>query len=670
MGFNVSDVLSDESHYSEFLCVFCRDLADDAHILPCSHVFCRFCLQQWVIQAAKHGDPAEVPTCPSCRQQRISNEADILPLADANPLAARILGRVRCRCPLWAQGCTWRGDYSEVHAHLTNSEEHLGCGGQAATIAGSGGGVYEEKGARDVEMTDAQSVARRKNAEALKAQADTKYSARAYAQAAALYAKAIDLAPDVASYWANRAACAFMERRYGACVDDCERALALDSMLTKAARRKARAQVELSKFDCAAAGLAVALAKAPSESEMPVIVQEARSIAALSQETNLGMRAVRRGDFKAATAAFGRALKTTTAIVVVLGAAVADLGLGRIERALRLTMQALTRNDGAAFRSLACAIRGATLVLQDDGDVETGFALLREALRLDPDDDDAKTALRAAKRCKRDRDLAKSFAHKRDFQAAVEAYGTVLDELGDTRGPRQQPGADADPRQQQYEGAAEIPEPERSTCPRLLPPLSVLAAATPLVAQVRAERANCYLRLGDHAASLRDCAVALYVKDDCIDAHLTRAAALRATGRHDHALADLGALMDRWGHNDVRVRHAYETTAFEARKAKRPDYYVVLGCRKVSTEKEIKAAYYRKSREHHVDRHVQADDATRAEHEAAFKVVGEAFEVLADPSKRALYDEGYDLRAIEERLAAAERATREHAYRSRHHPSR
>lgn len=35
MGFNVVDVLSDESHYSEFLCVFCRDLADDAHVLPC-----------------------------------------------------------------------------------------------------------------------------------------------------------------------------------------------------------------------------------------------------------------------------------------------------------------------------------------------------------------------------------------------------------------------------------------------------------------------------------------------------------------------------------------------------------------------------------------------------------------------------------------------------------
>lgn len=35
MGFNVTDVLSDESHYSEFLCVFCRDLADDAHVLPC-----------------------------------------------------------------------------------------------------------------------------------------------------------------------------------------------------------------------------------------------------------------------------------------------------------------------------------------------------------------------------------------------------------------------------------------------------------------------------------------------------------------------------------------------------------------------------------------------------------------------------------------------------------
>jgi len=639
MGFTVSDVLSDESHYSEFLCPVCRDLADDAYMLPCSHVFCRFCLSQWVGRAAKRGESPEAPTCPSCRTQSSLSASEMRPLFEANPLAARILGRVRVRCPLSAQGCQWLGDYSEVQAHLTNSEEHLGT----------------RRRTEDETMTEAPrpagAASRRENAEALKAQADGKYAARAYEQAAALYSKAIALAPEVATFWANRAACSFMQRRYLECIDDCERALALDAALSKAARRKARAQVELSKFDCAAAGLSVAVAAAPSEREKRALVDEASAIKAIDDETVLGLRALRRGEFKAAVASLSKALKLTSAVVVVLGAALAEVGNGRLDRALRLTSVVLARHDAAAFRALACAVRGASLVLQDDGDgVETGLGLLREALRFDPDDDDAKATLRAAKRCHRDRQTAKTLMLNRDFAAAAAAYGAILDDMdAASAGPR----ASSDDLSLS-DGSAALR--------RLVPPFGLLARASPLVAQIRAERANCALRLGDHASCLRDCARALYVVDDCIDAHLTRAAALRALGRYDDALADLTALIDRWGHHDVRVRHAYETTEFEARKAKRPDYYSVLGCRRVSTDKEIKAAYYRRSKEHHPDRHVNDDPEAKAAHEQAFKLVSEALEILDDPNKRKLYDEGYDKAAIDDRIAAAERAAREHGY--------
>lgn len=611
MGFNISDVLSDESHYSEFVCVVCRDLVDDAHVLPCSHVFCRHCLQQWLVRAAKTSGEAN---CPSCRTQPIGCAQ---PLAEANPLAARILGRVRCRCPLWAQKCDWTGDYSEVQAHLTNSDEHK---------------VQEQP--------------RRETAEALKAQADCKYVARAYAQAAALYSKAIDVAPEVASFWANRGACAFMERRYEACVADCDKALSLDAAMTKAARRKAKAKMELSEFDCAQAELAAALASAVTDKERQAVRDEQGTLTAVVTETTGGVEALCKGDFKAASGSFGRALKTTTAVVVVLGAAVAELGLGHVDRALRLTRQVLTRKDGHAYQSSACAVCGAALVLQDAEDVDNGLALLREALRLDPDCDDAKNALRSAKRLKRSRDDAKSLMTERSFEDAVAAYGSVLDELG--------------------AGSRRVAEPPRGHC-TVLPPLSMLAAATPVTAHVRAERANCYLRLGDHATSLRDCAHALYIKDDCMEAHLTRAAALRAAGRHDQALRDLEDLLNKWGTHDVRIRHAYEYTDFENRKLKRPDYYAVLACRRVATDKEIKTAYYKKSKEHHPDRHVSADTQTRREHEHTFKLVSEALEILDDPTKRKLYDEGYDKAAIEDRVAAAERAARNHSHYGAHH---
>ena len=56
-------------------------------------------------------------------------------------------------------------------------------------------------------------------------------------------------------------------------------------------------------------------------------------------------------------------------------------------------------------------------------------------------------------------------------------------------------------------------------------------------------------------------------------------------------------------------------------------------------------------------------DATPEERAAAeerFKALGEALDILSDPLKKQLYDEGYDKEAIAERVAAAARAAREH----------
>jgi curved DNA-binding protein len=63
------------------------------------------------------------------------------------------------------------------------------------------------------------------------------------------------------------------------------------------------------------------------------------------------------------------------------------------------------------------------------------------------------------------------------------------------------------------------------------------------------------------------------------------------------------------------------------------DYYATLGIERGADEKEIKRAYRRLAREHHPD--VNPDDNQAAER---FRAVSEAYEVLGDPEKRALYD--------------------------------
>jgi curved DNA-binding protein CbpA len=74
---------------------------------------------------------------------------------------------------------------------------------------------------------------------------------------------------------------------------------------------------------------------------------------------------------------------------------------------------------------------------------------------------------------------------------------------------------------------------------------------------------------------------------------------------------------------------------------------------------EIKKRFKIKALEYHPDKNMAAEDLTpeqKKELEEKFKMLGEGLEILCDPQKRKLYDEGYDKAAIEERVAAANRA--------------
>ncbi len=63
------------------------------------------------------------------------------------------------------------------------------------------------------------------------------------------------------------------------------------------------------------------------------------------------------------------------------------------------------------------------------------------------------------------------------------------------------------------------------------------------------------------------------------------------------------------------------------------DYYEIMGVNKDASQDEIKRAYRKLARKYHPDVSKEADA------EARFKEIGEAYEVLKDPEKRAAYDQ-------------------------------
>lgn len=73
------------------------------------------------------------------------------------------------------------------------------------------------------------------------------------------------------------------------------------------------------------------------------------------------------------------------------------------------------------------------------------------------------------------------------------------------------------------------------------------------------------------------------------------------------------------------------------------DLYAVMGVIKGShaTPAEIKSAYKKAALKWHPDRHSGSTEEKKKEAEAKFKEIGDAFELLTDPVKKKLYDQGY-----------------------------
>ena len=94
------------------------------------------------------------------------------------------------------------------------------------------------------------------------------------------------------------------------------------------------------------------------------------------------------------------------------------------------------------------------------------------------------------------------------------------------------------------------------------------------------------------------------------------------------------------------LREKVRVAQLEIKKAKRKNYYEILGVDKGAGESEVKKAYRKKAIQWHPDKHANSTPEEQKQAEATFKDIGEAYGVLSDQQKRKMYEDGADIEEI------------------------
>jgi len=557
-----------ESVLAEFVCAICLNvpLPNEASISTkaCQHVFCGNCLAEWKQKSER---------CPTCNRTTDSTGTrSNLFLKDHCPLGFRVLGRLKVRCSL--KSCPWKGDLSDLDAHLTNSDNHN----------------------KDISTTAS-----------LKDVGNERFAAGHYEEALKMYDKALSTASDDDPIrivlQANRAAAFLKLGKPTKAAEACEKAVKLGSRDVKVFVRWSQALTQVGKFDVAVKVLSEEVA--PKELVPSLLGHYRRAKALLTGWEDSG-KAIEQSDHEHAKVCLSSLLQDPNAnrySRVISRAALIEAHIGNIDVALRLSLEAARSSpeDEQAWIARAHA-------LVSNGQFDEARLSAKQALRLNPDDESAKSANRFVKFVETAVTGARQAADRHDWE---NARALLLDLVTGTTLPK----------------------------------------VSPLRVQLLAERAHVSFCAGLFEEALRDANQAIYHQDDCQRAWLTKFYCLRELGRHEEAVREARELLNRWGAGDSVIRNVAEKAEFELRKSKRPDFYALLGVPSLASEMEIKQAYKQKALICHPDKlSPSATAEERKQYEEQFKLLGSALDVLGNQEKRELYDRGYDVQGIQEEL--------------------
>ncbi|KAK9243263.1 hypothetical protein V1506DRAFT_516426 [Lipomyces tetrasporus] len=430
------------------------------------------------------------------------------------------------------------------------------------------------------------------SAEEYKSQGNEFYKSGCYGKAIDMYAKAVEADPENPIYRGNRSMAYMQIGAYERALEDCSKSLELSqrkpeeygSNVQKTLLRIGKLQTSLGNYDEAIN--AFSQISAPPTTGDIQAAYEMRQYLAQAEAMAAG------GNLKLAQHAISGAEKLLGLNVTPprnwrLLKGKCYIETGDLDQAASVAVN-LLREDKQD--SDALVLRGRVLYAQgDNANAVTHFS---EALRVDPDHKLARELLRASRELEKKKNLGNDAFKRGDLQGALELYSEAL----------------------------AIDKHNKGTNSKLY-----------------SNRATVNMRLNRFEDAVADCDSALDLDPEFTKVRRTKARALGQLEKWDEAVQEFQKAIEA-DPSDPNLRAELREAELAVKKAKRKDYYKILGISKSAGDVEIKKAYRKMALMYHPDKN--PDDPSAHE---KFKDVGEAYEILSDSQKRARYDSGVDL---------------------------
>ncbi|KAI4870782.1 hypothetical protein F4820DRAFT_455020 [Hypoxylon rubiginosum] len=425
-------------------------------------------------------------------------------------------------------------------------------------------------------------------AEAHKADGNKFFKQRDFSRAIAEYTSAIQLMPDEPTYLSNRAAAYMSDGQYESALEDCSRAVDLDPHNAKFLLRLARIYTSLGRPSEAITTFGRIHPPASAKDmaaakEMQLHVRAAQDALDRGTSGSMVLHALDQAE-KLLGPGAGKPRKWQ----LMKGNAYLKMGGANSFGEAQNVAMALLRQNSQDPEALV--LRGRALYAQGEND--KAIQHFRKALSCDPDFKEGVKWLRIVQKLDRMKEEGNTDYKAGRWQAAFDKYSAALEVDPSNRG---------------------------------------------INSKLFQNRALCRLKLKQFAEAINDCDRAISLDSSYTKARKTKANALGQAERWEEAVREWKSIHEL-DPEDRTIPKEIRRAELELKKSQRKDYYKILGVGKDADDVAIKKAYRKLAIVHHPDKNPNDEEAAER-----FKDIGEAYETLSDPQKRARYDSGEDL---------------------------